>query len=140
MTSIRGVSSRRRRRSRYAYGMKTKPRPPDCCSLPSSVVALPESDRDRLVAFFRALGDPTRLEIFRIIAGHPAPVCVCDIAERFDVSQPTISYHLKILREAGLVTATRRGVWAYYAADPRGLAFLESPLGELVFRDLAAAG
>jgi ArsR family transcriptional regulator len=70
------------------------------------------------------LGDPTRLEIFRLIAAQSAPLCVCDIVDRFDVSQPTISHHLRVLRDAGLVTVSRRGIWAYYAADDRGLARL----------------
>lgn len=82
---------------------------------------LPTSERDRLVSVFRALGDPTRLDVYRLIAAQPDPICVCDIVERFDVSQPTVSHHLKILREAGLVTVSRRGVWAYYAAEPAGL-------------------
>ena len=108
--------------------MKTiKLRPIDCCTVPSDLALLPEGERDQLVSLFRALGDPTRLEIFRLIAAQDDPICVCDIVDRFDVSQPTISHHLKVLREAGLVTVSRRGIWAYYAPDPRGLA----QLGEL---------
>jgi ArsR family transcriptional regulator len=61
-----------------------------------------------------------------LIAAQPEPICVCDVVEQFQVSQPTISHHLKVLREAGLITVSRRGVWAYYAADPRGLATLRS--------------
>ncbi len=80
--------------------------------------------RDRLVAVYRALGDATRLEVFRLIAAQATPICVCDIVDRFDVSQPTISHHLKTLRDAGLVTVSRRGVWAFYAVDPGGLALL----------------
>jgi ArsR family transcriptional regulator len=74
-----------------------------------------------MVAAFRALGDPTRLEIFRLLAAQDAPVCACDVVDRFGLSQPTISHHLRILREAGLVTVSKRGVWAWYAPDPRGL-------------------
>jgi ArsR family transcriptional regulator len=76
------------------------------------------------VAAFRALGDPTRLEIFRLLAAQDAPVCACDVVDRFGLSQPTISHHLRILRQAGLVTSAKRGVWAWYAPDPRGLAWL----------------
>lgn len=101
--------------------MPARSRPPDCCSPVRAPAPLPAAERDRLVAVFRALGDPTRLEVYRLIAAQPDPICVCDIVERFDVSQPTISHHLKILREAGLVTVSRRGVWAYYAATPSGL-------------------
>jgi ArsR family transcriptional regulator len=84
-----------------------------------------------MVAIFHALGDPTRLEIFRVVASQPAPICVCDITNRFDVTQPTISHHLRVLREAGLVTVSRRGIWAYYAADDVGLAILRNTLAAL---------
>jgi ArsR family transcriptional regulator len=83
------------------------------------------------VATFRALGDPTRLEIFRLLAAQSEPVCVCDVVDRFEVSQPTISHHLRILREAGLVTVSRRGVWAWYAPDPKALAWLREAIGDL---------
>jgi ArsR family transcriptional regulator len=83
------------------------------------------------VAALRALADPTRLEIYRMIATRREPVCVCEITDRFDVKQPTVSYHLRILRRARLVDATRRGVWAYYAARPEGPAALRSFLDSL---------
>jgi DNA-binding transcriptional ArsR family regulator len=83
--------------------MTIKLRPVDCCTTPAEAEPLREAERSRLVAVFRALGDPTRLEIFRLIARRPQPICVCDVTERFQVSQPTISHHLKVLRDAGLV-------------------------------------
>ena len=88
----------------------------------------------------RALGDVTRLEIFRLVAAQPGPICVCDVVDRFDLSQPTISHHLRVLREAGLVTVSRRGVWAYYAVDPAGLEVLHRSLDRLAPSRLAAAG
>ena len=97
---------------------------------------LTSSRRDRLVALYRALGDATRLEVFRLIAAQPGPICVCDIVDRFNVSQPTISHHLKALRDAGLVKVSRRGVWAFYAVDPAGLALLRNAPAELVPVDL----
>lgn len=120
--------------------MSTRGRPADCGSPPREVGALEPAARDRLVALFRALGDPTRLEIFRLVAAQSAPICVCDVVERVDLSQPTVSHHLKALREAGLVTVSRRGVWAYYAADPRGLALLGGSLDDLAPARLAVAG
>ena len=108
--------------------MSTRIRPAGCCEDPVPPTALLESERDRLVAGFKALADPTRLDVFRLIAAQEAPLCACDVVDRFDVSQPTISHHLKVLREAGLITVSRRGVWAYYAADPRGLALLRQAL------------
>ena len=111
--------------------MPSRARSDEC----TPTVLLPDpistTERDRLVAVFRALGDPTRLDVYRLIAAQPEPLCVCDIVARFDVSQPTISHHLKSLREAGLVTVSRRGVWAYYAADPNGLAHAHAALGAL---------
>jgi ArsR family transcriptional regulator len=92
----------------------------------------PIGERDRLVGIFRALGDPTRLDVYRLIAAQPDPLCVCDIVARFDVSQPTISHHLRILREAGLVTVSRRGVWAYYGASPGGLDAVRTSLSGLL--------
>lgn len=112
--------------------MPNRSRPAEC----TPTVLMPEpivsAERDRLVSVFRALGDPTRLDVYRLIAAQPDPICVCDIVARFDVSQPTISHHLKILREAGLVAVSRRGVWAYYAADPGGLEIVRMALTALV--------
>ena len=88
-----------------------------------------DAERTALAAGFRALGDPTRLEIFHLIASQGEPICVCDIVERFDLSQPTISHHLKTLRDAGLVTVSRQGIWAFYAVDPAGAARLGAWLG-----------
>ena len=112
--------------------MRTLPTADRCCAPPlRGNGPLPRGNRARLVAALRALADPTRLEVFRMIATRTEPVCVCEITARFDVSQPTVSYHLRILRRARLVDATRRGVWAYYAARPEGLEALRSFLGSL---------
>ncbi|MFN8635167.1 MAG: metalloregulator ArsR/SmtB family transcription factor [Chloroflexota bacterium] len=112
--------------------MPTRSRPDDCCASPVAPPELPPSRLDRLVSLYRALGDPTRLEVFRLIAAQTTPICVCDVVDRFELTQPTISHHLKILRDAGLVTVSRRGVWAYYAVDPAGLALLRGAAAELV--------
>lgn len=66
---------------------------------------------------FKALGDETRLEIVGLLAAQGKELCVCDIESRFDLGQPTVSHHLRILREAGIVTAERRGTWVYYRLD-----------------------
>ena len=108
--------------------MSTKIRPMGCCDTPNEPIALPAAERERMVAAFKALADPTRLDVFRLIAAQEAPLCACDVVDVFDVTQPTISHHLKVLREAGLITVSRRGVWAYYAVDPRGLALLRGSL------------
>ncbi len=110
---------------------------------PSSPVAgepVSRNDAERLAVVLKALADPTRLDVFRLIAAQEAPICACDVVDRFAVSQPTISHHLRVLREAGLITVSRRGVWAYYAADPRGLALLQDALTGIAPARLAAAG
>ncbi|MGC4108226.1 MAG: metalloregulator ArsR/SmtB family transcription factor [Thermomicrobiales bacterium] len=86
-------------------------------------------DRERLVRALKALGEPNRLEIFRLIVAQDEPICVCHIVERIPLQQPTISHHLRQLREAGLVMVSRRGTWAYYAADPRGVEAVDALIG-----------
>jgi ArsR family transcriptional regulator len=88
---------------------------------------------------FKALGDSTRLEVFRLIAAQDEPICACDVVDRFNVSQPTISHHLRVLREAGLIKVSRRGVWAHYEADPGGLALLRESVEGFSPALLAAA-
>lgn len=120
--------------------MSTKVRPDGCCAAPNDPFPLPAAERERLVAAFKALADPTRLDVFRLIAAQDAPLCACDVVDRFDISQPTVSHHLKVLREAGLITVSRRGVWAYYAVDPRGVALLRGSLDGFLPAPLAATG
>jgi ArsR family transcriptional regulator len=80
--------------------------------IPSEVAAV-------LAPAFKALGDPVRLQLMSMIASAPdGESCVCDLTPEFELSGPTISHHLKTLREAGLVTAERRGTWVYYRAQP----------------------
>ncbi|GAA3016999.1 metalloregulator ArsR/SmtB family transcription factor [Streptosporangium longisporum] len=75
-----------------------------------------------LAQAFKALGDPVRLRLLSLVASHPdREVCVCDMSGDVDLSSPTISYHLKVLRAAGLITAERRGTWVYYRAVPATL-------------------
>jgi ArsR family transcriptional regulator len=96
-----------------------------CCG--PSTKPLATADAERLAARFKALADPTRVAIVnRLAAGE---CCVCDLNAAFDLSQPTISHHLKLLREAGLVEATRRGTWAYYRLVPDAVRALRQTLG-----------
>jgi ArsR family transcriptional regulator len=76
---------------------------------------------------FKALGDPVRLRLMSMIASSPE-VCVCDLTAAFDLSGPTISHHLRVLREAGLVDSERRGTWVYYRMRSQALALLGSLL------------
>lgn len=87
---------------------------PDCCS-PLVVAPISAEDAVDCAPLFRALGDPVRLRLFSIIASYEGgEVCVCDLSGTFDLSGPTISHHLKTLKEAGLVESERRGTWVYY--------------------------
>jgi len=104
--------------------MAARSRPRELCCPIRPAPALSARDRRRLVAVFRALGDPTRLEILRLVAAQPGPVCACDVGDGFEMGQPTISHHLKVLREAGLLRAEKRGIWSYYALDDGAVSLL----------------
>ena len=92
---------------------------------------------------FKALGDPVRLRILSLIARHEGgQCCVCEITPAFALSQPTISHHLKTLREAGLLDSERRGTWVYYRVIPAALERLSAvlaPAGELTIGTVGAA-
>jgi ArsR family transcriptional regulator len=84
----------------------------------------PDLDRpraDRMAAVAKALADPVRLQLVDLLRKHAGEVCVCELVPLFDLSQPTVSHHLKVLREAGLVDSERRGLWAYYYVNPESL-------------------
>jgi ArsR family transcriptional regulator, arsenate/arsenite/antimonite-responsive transcriptional repressor len=86
---------------------------PACCPPPLQVEALATQTAGQLAPMFKALGDPIRLRLLSLIAST-AEVCVCDLTDAFDVTGATISHHLRVLRETGLVEVERRGTWAYY--------------------------
>ena len=97
-----------------------------CCGPATEPLAVHE--RDQLAAQFKALADPTRVAIINSLASADE-VCVCNLTEQFDLAQPTISHHLKILRDAGLVESSRRGTWAYYRLVPESIEALRGALG-----------
>ncbi|MEZ5093385.1 ArsR/SmtB family transcription factor [Nocardioides sp.] len=101
----------------------------ECCS---SLTAEPLTDdqSDRLAPVFKALGDPVRLRLVSLIASHEGgEACVCDLNDAFDLSQPTISHHLKVLHEAGLLDRSKRGVWVHYRVRAEMLGDLAALLG-----------
>ena len=109
--------------------IRTIPQATGCCErLVVPTTPLREQDHVWLLGAFKALGDATRFDVFRCIASQGNEICACDVVDQFDVSQPTIAHHLKVLRSAGLITATRRGIWAYYAPTERGRALFASSL------------
>lgn len=87
-----------------------------CCN--PVAAPLPEARAAELAAIHRALADPTRVQMVHILAAATEPVCVCDFTAAFELGQPTISHHLARLRDAGLVTSSKRGIWAFYQLDP----------------------
>jgi ArsR family transcriptional regulator, arsenate/arsenite/antimonite-responsive transcriptional repressor len=96
---------------------------PEACSQPALVSEpIGEASAAGLAPVFKALGDPVRLRLVSLIgAREGGEVCVCDLTSAFDLSQPTISHHLKVLREAGLIDSERRGTWVYYRLVPSAL-------------------
>ena len=99
-----------------------------CCS-PMVREPLDEAAAVELAKMFKALSDPVRLRLLSLIASHEGgEACVCDLTGPFDVSQPTISHHLKVLREAGLVGSERRATWVYYWVVPSAFAKLSALL------------
>ncbi len=99
-----------------------------CCS-PVTAGVLDAAAAEATAKAFRALGDPTRVRLVSMIAAQPGQeACVCDLTDPVGLSQPTVSHHLRILTEAGLVAREQRGKWAYYSLVPSGLQALARAL------------
>ena len=98
-----------------------------CCA-PIAVSALDEGQATEGAAVFKALSDPIRLRLMSIIASADGEICVCDFTGQFDVSGPTISHHLRVLRQAGLVDCERRGTWVYYWPLPERMQWVSALL------------
>ena len=97
-----------------------RPNGEPCCE----PVVYPDVERheaERMAVIAKALGDPIRLQLIDVLREHAGKVCVCELVPLFDISQPTLSHHLKKLREAGIVDSERRGLWAYYYVRPDAL-------------------
>ena len=91
----------------------------EACAIPLVREPIGESAVAGLAQVFKALGDPVRLRLVSLIGAHQGgEVCVCELTDAFDLTQPTISHHLKVLREAGIITSERRGTWVYYRLEP----------------------
>ncbi len=100
---------------------KTKRPPGERCCQP---VVYPDVEREeaaRMAEVAKALGDPVRLQLVDVLRKHAGKVCVCELVPLFSLSQPTVSHHLKVLREAGIVGSERVGLWAYYFVIPDAL-------------------
>src|SRR5262249_405825 len=99
-----------------------------CCE-PVAYPGIERRHAGRIAAVAKALGDPIRLQLVDVLRKDAGKVCVCELTPLFDVGQPTVSHHLKVLREAGIVDSERRGLWAYYYVLPEALDELSRWLG-----------
>jgi ArsR family transcriptional regulator len=101
-----------------------------CCS-PLAREPLSRSEAEQIVPLLKALADPVRLRLMSLVASHEGgEACICDLNPAFELSQPTISHHLKVLHEAGLLERDKRGVWVYYRARTQALANLGTLIGD----------
>jgi ArsR family transcriptional regulator len=98
-------------------------RPAVCCA-PLAATGMSKEEAETTARVFKALGDPHRVRIVNLLANAPGPACVCDLTPELGVSQPTVSFHLKKLVQAGLLDREQRGVWAYYQVNREALARL----------------
>jgi ArsR family transcriptional regulator len=104
--------------SKSAPAVVIDPEAAPCCP-PMTRSRIPAEAASTLAQAFKALGDPIRLQMMSMIASADGgEICVCDITPAFEISGPTVSHHLKVLKESGLVTAERRASWVYYRAQP----------------------
>ena len=100
-----------------------------CCA-PLTAEPLTMAQAEQVAPLLKALADPVRLRLLSLVASRAGgEACVCDLNDAFDLSQPTISHHLKVLHEAGLVDRDKRGVWVYYRVRPQALASLGALIG-----------
>ena len=100
-----------------------------CCS-PLTAEPLTEDQAGRIAPLLKALADPVRLRLLSLVASHAdGEACVCDLNDAFDLSQPTISHHLKVLHEVGLLDRSKRGVWVYYAVRREAFTDLGALIG-----------
>jgi ArsR family transcriptional regulator, arsenate/arsenite/antimonite-responsive transcriptional repressor len=105
---------------------KQKRPPGEPCCEPVVYPDIEREQAERMAEVAKALGDPIRMQLVDVLRKHAGKVCVCELVPLFDLSQPTVSHHLKVLREAGIVGSERRGLWAYYYVLPEALAELGS--------------
>ena len=101
----------------------------EACCPPLACEPLSPDGAGELAALFKAVADPARLRLLSLIACHPGgESCVCDLPAAFDMTAPSVSYHLKVLREAGLISSERRGTWVYYRVMPQVMARMSAVL------------
>jgi len=112
------------------YARRVDVKPIETCCAPVLAAALDEGEAEELAAAFKVLADPARLRLLSLVAGAPGgEACACDLVAPVGRSQPTVSHHLAVLVEAGLLEREKRGRWAWYRVVPERLAVLRDVLG-----------
>jgi ArsR family transcriptional regulator, arsenate/arsenite/antimonite-responsive transcriptional repressor len=101
-----------------------------CASVPTELRLSAQSAQE-IAALAKALGNPVRIQIVDLLGRYGGDVCVCDVERHFDLTQPTISHHLRVLRNAGVIEGDQRGLWIYYRISPGVLNPLRTLLGML---------
>ena len=104
---------------------KQKRPPGEPCCAPVARPDVGGEAAERIAALAKALSDPVRVQLVDVLRRHAGEVCVCELQPLFDISQPTLSHHLKKLRDAGVVGVERRGLWAFYYVNPGALEVLD---------------
>jgi ArsR family transcriptional regulator, arsenate/arsenite/antimonite-responsive transcriptional repressor len=100
---------------------KQKRPPGEPCCEPVVYPDVERAQATRMAQVAKALGDPIRVQLVDVLRKHAGKVCVCELTPLFKISQPTVSHHLKVLHEAGIVDSERQGLWAYYYVNPEAL-------------------
>jgi ArsR family transcriptional regulator len=109
------------------------PREAVACSSPLTREAMPAATAERVARLLKSLADPVRLRLLSLVASHAAgEACVCDLNDAFELSQPTISHHLKVLHESGLLHREKRGVWVFYRVNTSALGDVAALLGGVI--------
>jgi ArsR family transcriptional regulator len=93
----------------------------EACCVPVVYPDVERAEAERMAAVAKALADPVRLQLVDVLRKHAGKVCVCELIPLFDLSQPTVSHHLRILREAGIVDSEKHGLWSFYYVRPEAL-------------------
>jgi ArsR family transcriptional regulator len=109
-----------RRRADVREVTVLEPAPAECC-VPLAARGMSEEDAETTATVFKSLADPSRVRIVNLLVTTDGPVCVCDLTPQLDLSQSTVSFHLKKLAQAGLLEREQRGVWAYYSVNREAL-------------------
>ena len=115
------LSNRQGKEDGLALALKQKRQKGEVCCEPVVYPDIERRQADRLATVAKALGDPVRMQLVDVLRKHAGQVCVCELVPLFDLSQPTVSHHLKKLRDAGIVGSERRGLWSYYYVEADAL-------------------